>query len=387
MPDLVALQFPFTAGFVEALDAVWAAGDAALPIQPGLPGAEVDRLLAQARPARLVTPGGVQAIPDPVPVEDGAALVVATSGTTGSAKGVVLTHDQLLASATATAARLGLTGGERWLCCVPPSHIAGLMVLVRSRLAGTEPVMQPRFDPALIAADREATLISVVPTMLRRLLSAGTDLGRFRSILLGGGAIPPGLVQAATAAGGRIVTTYGMTETCGGCVYDGVPLAGARVAIGEGGEILLSGPMVMRGYRLRPAETAAALAGGWFHTADAGALDPEGRLSVLGRRDELIVTGGEKVVPAEVAAVLAEHPAVAEVAVAGRPDPEWGEVVAAVVVPAPGTAPPTLAELRAFASARLAAYKAPRHLVVVDDLPRGPTGKPIGLTELVARGS
>ncbi|HLJ08342.1 MAG TPA: fatty acid--CoA ligase family protein, partial [Acidimicrobiia bacterium] len=380
MPDLVALQLPFTSGFARALDEVWAAGDAALPLAPGLPQPEVARLLADLKPARLVTPDGGRALEGAEPVESGTALVVPTSGTTGVAKGVVLSHASLVASATATAARLGLTPGDgaRWLCCVPPSHVAGLMVIVRSRLAGTVPVMQPRFDPEAIGADREATLISVVPTMLRRLLAAGTDLSRFRWILLGGGAPAPDLVAAAQAAGGRIVTTYGMTETCGGCVYDGVPLAGVRVELGGDGEVLLSGPMVMQGYRLRPAESEAALAGGCFHTADAGEFDAAGRLRILGRRDDLIVTGGEKVSPAEVEAVLGEHPKVAEVAVAARPDPEWGQAVAAVVVPAPGQ-PPTLAELRAFVTGRLASYKAPKHLVLVDDLPRGPTGKPIGL--------
>jgi O-succinylbenzoic acid--CoA ligase len=387
--DLVALRLAFDEGFVEALEGLWAAGDAVLPIHPGVPAPEVERLLGELRPARILGVAGERGLPDPVPADPGTALVVPTSGTTGSAKGVVLGHDALLASATATAARLGLTGrpgDDRWLCCVPPSHIAGLMVLVRSKLAGTPPVMQPRFDPAAIGGAHDATLISVVPTMLRRLLAAGTDLSRFRWVLLGGGAIPAGLVAAATAAGARLVTTYGMTETCGGCVYDGDPLPGVRVSLGEDGEILLSGPTLMHGYRLRGAETAAALAAGWFHTADAGELDGDGRLRVLGRRDDIIVTGGEKVVPAEVAAVLMEHPGVADAAVAGRPDPEWGQAVAAVVVPAPEAGPggPTLEELRSFVIARLAAYKAPRHLVVVAELPRGPTGKPIGLAALVA---
>jgi len=153
----------------------------------------------------------------------------------------------------------------------------------------------------------------------------------------------------------------------------------------EEGEIRLAGPMVMSGYRLRPAETAAVLQDGWFRTADAGELDAGGRLSVLGRRDDLIVTGGEKVAPVEVAAVLAEHPLVAEAAVVGRPDPEWGQAVVAIVVPAAGALAPSLAELRAFVGERLAPYKAPRHLVLVTELPRGPTGKPVGLRELAER--
>ena len=383
MRDLIALRLPFDHGFVEALDGAWAAGDAVLPIHAALPEEEVRRLLAQFRPARLVEAGGVRALDGSVPVEEGTALVVPTSGTTAEPKGVELTHANLLASASATVQRLGLSAGDRWLCCVPPSHIAGLMVLVRSRLAGTTPVMQPRFDPAAIGAERSANLISVVPTMLRRLLGAGTDLRRFRCILLGGGAIPAALVAEATSAGARVVSTYGMTETCGGGVYDGIPLPGASLSLGDEGEIALSGPMVMRGYRLRPEASAAALREGWFHTSDAGELDAEGRLVVLGRRDDLIITGGELVAPAEVAAVLVEHPLVTDAAVVGRPHPEWGQEVVAVVVPASHGAP-TLRELRAFVTSRLAAYKAPRALVLVDEVPRGPTGKPVGLAALVA---
>jgi O-succinylbenzoic acid--CoA ligase len=191
------------------------------------------------------------------------------------------------------------------------------------------------------------------------------------------------LVAAATQAGARVVVTYGMTETCGGVVYDGVPLPGVRVATAGDGSIALAGPMVMRGYRLRPDDTAAVLRDGWFHTSDAGELDPSGRLRVLGRRDALIITGGQKVLPVEVASLLMEHPAVADAAVAGRPDDEWGQAVAAVVVPAPG-AMPTLADLRTFVAGRLAPYKAPRYLVIVPELPRGPTGKPVGLEALVA---
>jgi o-succinylbenzoate---CoA ligase len=380
---LVAVRLAFDAGFATTIDAVWEVGDAVLPIHPDLPGPEVEALLGALRPALLVDASGVRQLPGAAPVEPGTALVVPTSGTTGTPKGVVLTHDNLSASALATAARLELGAGDRWLCCVPPSHIAGLMVLVRARLTGSAVVLHPRLDPAAVAADESSNLVSLVPTMLRRLLAAGVDLARFRWILLGGGPVPAALVAAATAAGARVVATYGMTETCGGAVYDGVPLPGVRVAIGEDGAVALAGPMVMQGYRLRPEETAAVLRDGWFLTSDVGELDRSGRLRVLGRRDDLIISGGQKVLPVEVANLLMEHPAVADAAVAGRPDDEWGQAVAAVVVPAPG-AEPTLAELRAFVAERLAAYKAPRYLVIVAELPRGPTGKPVGLEALVA---
>ncbi len=383
---LVAVRLAFDAAFSTTLDAVWEAGDAVLPIHPDLPGPEVQALLAALRPGFLINASGVRQLPGAAPVEPGTALVAPTSGTTGRPRGVVLTHDNLSASALATAARLELGAEDRWLCCVPPSHIAGLMVLVRARLTGAAVVVHPRFDPVAIAADASTDIVSLVPTMLRRLLAARVDVARFRWILLGGGPVPAELVAAATAAGARVVATYGMTETCGGAVYDGVPLPGVRVATAEDGTVALAGPMVMRGYRLRPQETAAVLRDGWFLTSDVGELDPSGRLRVLGRRDDLIISGGQKVLPVEVANLLMEHPAVADAAVAGRPDDEWGQAVAAVVVPAPGAAP-TLAELRAFVAERLAPYKAPRYLVIVPEVPRGPTGKPVGLEALVAGAS
>src|SRR5947209_7048083 len=166
--DLVALRLPNGAAFVDALDAAWESGDAVLPVHPNLPGPEVRRVLGELRPARLVEPDGVTPLPDPVPAEPGTALVVPTSGTTGSPKGVELTYDALAASALATIARLGLTGADRWLCCVPTSYVAGLMVLVRSRLSGVPPVIHPGFDPAEIARDHGANVVSLVTPMLRR---------------------------------------------------------------------------------------------------------------------------------------------------------------------------------------------------------------------------
>jgi O-succinylbenzoic acid--CoA ligase len=220
--------------------------------------------------------------------------------------------------------------------------------------------------------------------MLRRLLAAdGAAAARFRRVLLGGSPIPADLAAAAATRGVGLVRTYGLTETFGGMVHDGHPLAGAAVRVEGGdpdggdreGEVLVQGPMLFRRYRGDPGRTAAVLEGGWLRTGDLGRFGPEGRLQVLGRLDELVISGGVNVHPDEVEAVLATHPAVAEVAVAGRADPEWGQRVAAFVVPRDPADPPTLAGLRAFALERLAPAKAPRELVLVAALPRTRSGK------------
>jgi O-succinylbenzoic acid--CoA ligase len=232
----------------------------------------------------------------------------------------------------------------------------------------------PRFDPAAVAASGAAHL-SLVPTQLRRLLDAGADPSGLRSILLGGAPAPPGLLEEARRRGARVFTTYGMSETCGGCVYDGVPLDGVRAEVGDDGRIRLAGPVLFTGYRRRPDLTAAAREGDWFLTQDLGAFDAQGRLRVRGRADDVINTGGEKVVAGEVADVLSRHPGVRDAVVIGRPDPEWGERVTAVVVPegAPG---PDLPALRAWVRERLPAHAAPRELELVEAIPLLPSGKP-----------
>jgi O-succinylbenzoic acid--CoA ligase len=240
--------------------------------------------------------------------------------------------------------------------------------------------VQEGFDEALVeeAAGHGATLVSLVPTMLRRLLAAGSDLRTFRRILLGGGPVPPDLLTRAAELELGVVTTYGLTETCGGVVHNGHPLDGVTLAVGgpgDEGEIRIRGPMVMRGYHDDQAATDAALRGGWLHTGDQGRLAEGGRLLVLGRRDDLILSGGVNVHPVEVERVLAGHPGVRDVAVAGAPDPEWGQRVVAFVVPAQPADPPSLDQLRGFVRQRLAAANAPRDLVLVAELPRSPSGK------------
>ncbi len=357
-------------------------GPAILPLDPSLPPARLAALLDAFAPSAIESPEGREryaAAPSgagPAPgVGAGTALVIATSGSTGRPKGTELSAAALVASARASLRRIGAGRGERWLCCLPAFHIAGIQVLVRSLLSGTEPVVAGRLEPGTLAASGCAH-VAVVPTQLRRLVDAGDDLSAVSTILLGGAAPGAGLVRAARAAGGRVVTTYGMSETSGGCVYDGVPLDGVSVDIGADGRIRVAGPVLFSGYRLRPDLTAGARDGRWFVTSDLGSIGPAGELVVRGRADDVINTGGEKVVAAEVEAVLGTCAGVREAAVVGRPDPEWGEVVTAVVVPSDPSAPPLLADVRAHVRARLPACAAPAALLIVPEMPMLPSGKP-----------
>ena len=249
------------------------------------------------------------------------AVVLATSGSTGVPKGVELTSAALVASARASLARLGAAPGERWLCCLPTHHISGLGVLVRSLLAGSVPVVRDRVDAGVVARDASdaarCSYVSLVPTQLRRLLDAGAPLAGFRAILLGGAAIPGGMLAEAAAAGARVVTTYGMTETCGGCVYDGLPLDGVQVACDADGRIRITGPVLFSGYRLAPEQTRTAVKDGWFVTSDLGELTEDGRLVVRGRADDVIISGGEKIVASEVEQVLRGSPRVRDAVVVG----------------------------------------------------------------------
>lgn len=361
MADLlaIALPAPLLASMVER---AWRHGDAVLPVDTRLPPPQRARLLAALRPARFVDETGIHDIGDHLPVRDDDALVVATSGSTGEPKGVVLSHDAVRASAEATSAALGVDpSSDTWLACLPLSHIGGLSVVTRAILTGTPYEVHDGFDAALVerAADDGATLVSLVPTALQRV-----DASRFRRILLGGAAPPSRLPS-------NVVTTYGMTETGSGIVYDGRPLPGAEVRVIDG-EIHVRGPMLLRGYR---DGTDPKDADGWFPTGDAGEIDADGVLHVHGRLGDLVITGGENVWPAEVETVLLAHPKVREVLVRGVPDTEWGQLVTAVVVPVDVSDPPTLDELRGFAREHLAAYAAPRRLDLVEALPRTTSGK------------
>ncbi|WP_174551012.1 AMP-binding protein [Actinomadura macra] len=357
-------------------------GPAVCPLPPGLPGPALHGLLTALAPHSVETEDGVtrhraEAGTDSTPVADRTAVLIATSGSTGAPKFVELTAAALRHSAAGTLARIGAAPGDRWLCCVPTSHVSGVQVLVRALVAGTEPIILPRFDTAAVVSGAAPGVhIAMVPTQLRRLLDAGADLTAFGAVVLGGAAAAPGLLAEARARGGRIFPSYGMSETSGGCVYDGVPLDGMRFALGDGGRIRIAGPSLFTGYRLRPDLTTEAMDGGWFVTQDLGAVE-DGRLRVRGRVDDVINTGGEKVLAGEVAIALSRHPGVRDVVVVGRPDPEWGERVTAVVVPSPGASGvPALPELRALVRETLPAHAAPHELELVEAIPLLASGKP-----------
>ncbi len=343
MNRLVAIDLPGGPGFVDELRRVWDAGDAAFPVDQRLPDDAKRELCAAMRVGDDVEPGD--------------ALVVATSGSTGAPKGVVLTHDAVTASAKATSDRLDVRADDHWLACLPLSHVGGLSVVTRALHAGTRLTVLPGFDAAAVES-AGATLVSLVATALARI-----DASRFRTIVLGGSR-PPDDRPA------NCVTTYGLTETGSGVVYDGVPLDGVEVDISTDGEIRLRAPMLLRCYR---DGTTPLDRDGWFATGDLGAWQTDGTLHVAGRRGDLIITGGENVWPEAVEAALADHPLVADVMVRGVEDPEWGQLIDAVIVPAGD--PPTLDSLRDHVKRRHPSFMAPKRLTLVEALPRTALGK------------
>jgi len=374
---LVAVRMPPGPAWREAVESLWASGAALLPIDHRLPDPEVEALLKRARPEMLFDGETVTGISGGLPVEPDVRVVVATSGTGGAPRLVELTREAIDHAVSSSTLALEAGPGDRWVCCLPIAHVGGLLVLLRAVLTDSPVSVHPRFDPELVAAETDAAFISVVPTMLARLLDSGVDLSSFRAVLVGGAGLDPALEERARSEGVRVVRTYGLTESCGGVVYEGRPLPGTEVRLGKDAEIELRGPTVMKGYRLDPDATASAFTDdAWLRTGDAGRLAPDGSLLVDGRLDDLIITGGEKVWPGEVEAVLRLHPKVAEVAVTGRPDPDWGERVVAFVVPRRVVQPPSLEGLRRFVARRLPRYKAPREVVLLAELPKvGELGK------------
>ncbi len=325
------------------------------------------------------------------------ATIVFTSGTTGRPKAAVLSHGNHAASADAWASVLGPRPGDRWLACLPLFHVAGLAIVMRASRWGVPLEMVERFEPAEVARRIAAgvTHLSLVPTQLEQLL--GTLGGRaaparLRAILLGGGPIPTAMVERARAIGLPVLTTYGLTETGSGVAVGGAeaatlqdpaalrPLPGVGLRIAEPaddagiGPLLVRGAMVFRGYLDDPAATAERLRDGWLHTGDLGSLDVAGLLRIADRRDDLIISGGENIYPAEVEAVLLEHPDILDAAVLGASDPVWGSVPVAAIVVAPGAAVSD-ATLQRHCRDRLAGYKVPVRFRRVTGLPRNESGK------------
>lgn len=321
---------------------------------------------------RGTTTAVVAALSSWVSAGDDEPLVVETSGSTGAPKRVVLSRRAVLASVAATARRLG--GEGRWLLALPASYVAGAQVVARSVVAGEPPVLleeHPSYAAA-VEAGRPA-YVSLVPTQLRRLLGSTEEtaaLRTLRTVLLGGGPVDPGLRARAADAGLTVVATYGSAETAGGCVYDGIALDGVGLATEADGRLRVSGPVLFDRYDGDPGLTARVLVDGWFRTEDAARIDGDGRLHVLGRLDDMVVTGGVNVPAPAVARRLREHPGVREVEVLGVPDEEWGTRLVAFVVGEVG-----LDEARTWVAELHPRSWAPRQVVLVDALPLLANGK------------
>jgi O-succinylbenzoic acid--CoA ligase len=381
--ELVAYALPPGFHWLEILAAHAHSGASFLPIDVRLSVPEQQRLIDLARPSVVVRPEEETILADAAPVDpDTSWAVVPTSGTGGAPRLAQLARASLGAAVAASLDALDASAYDPWVACLSPAHIGGLLVLLRGAFTGSRVTILERFEPgALLAEAPDGAHVALVPTMLERLVRGGGDLTRLGVLLVGGGALDPELRAAAESLGGRIVSTYGSTETGGGIVYDGRVFEGSEVRITSErpdsiGGIELRGPTIMDGYRADPAATASAFASdGWLRTGDVGRIDSAGRLRVRGRADDAIRTGAETVWPDEVEAVLRTHPAVGDVAVAGLHDPEWGAHVTAWVVPVNPLEPPTLEQLREHCRDDLARFKAPRDLRIVTALPRTASGK------------
>ncbi len=372
----VALEIDDPFGFALALHTCLLHGSPAVPIDLRLSEEEravrrhgVDTVLRDWPEEGSSTPGWASG---PFGGDGSVATIMHTSGTTSEPKRVELTFGNWMAGALGSAVALGLDLRERWLCTMPLTHVGGLSILIRSAIYATTAVLHQRFDTEAVLAelmdpDRRITMVSLVPTMLARLLDAGLSRPpTLRWALVGGGPTAPALLERARGAGVPVAPTYGLTESCSQLFTFGHALQGVDMMLaGPEKEIWVRGPMVAPG---------AVDEHGWLHTGDLGRTDDRGRLEIVGRRSNTIITGGENVAPEEVEAVLLAHPSVADAAVVGRADAEWGEAVVALIVPRDARSPDP-DELRAFGRRRLAAFKVPKIFEIVESLPRTASGK------------
>jgi O-succinylbenzoic acid--CoA ligase len=422
--DRVAILGEPSAAFAVAVHAVTRAGAALVPLNTRLTAAELAwqleaseaTLLLADRPAVASAPvqlaldaslwSGKERVEAPAPPagfdDDEPFCLIFSSGTTGRPKAIVLTHGNVYWSAVGSAENLGVAPEDRWLACMPLFHVGGLSIIARSVIYGTTAVIQPQFDPSAVARalhEERISLLSVVPTMLRRLLElTALEAPALRAVLVGGGAASPALLARARERGLPVLATFGLSEAASQVTTQRlrrspamgssgtsmtpttlrVDIDGRRALPNEVGDLLVRGPTVMAGYSElatgRETDTRDALRQGWLHTGDSGFLDGAGELHVVDRRDDLIVTGGENVYPAEVEQALEAHPAVKECAVVGLPDADLGQRVAAIIVPAARA--PSTNELDAHVRSTLAGYKVPRHYEFRDEpLPRNVLGK------------
>ena len=381
----VAIELPPGLDHVVALHALMKLGAVAYPLEPGLPPAERDAELERTDPVLVLSEAadsGVTEADMPLLGEhdlDALQCRILTSGTSGRRRPVGLTYGNHLWSAVGSAFNLGVEPTDRWLCCLPLTHVAGLSIVMRSVVYGTCPVVHDGFDEQRIAESLEGdgvTVISVVATQLIRLLEADVDLLPLRAVLVGGGPIPEEVLAEAIGRGATVVQTYGLTEAASQVTTlspadaerklgsAGRPLLTTHLRI-QDGEILVQGPTVAPG---------VADEDGWLHTGDLGLIDGEGFLYVTDRVGDVIVSGGESVVPAEVEEVLRRHPAVVDAAAVGRADAEWQEAVAAIVVLRDG-AGADAEELRRHCAGLLARFKVPKRFEFVAELPRTASGK------------
>ncbi len=365
MAELVALALEGGPNFVRALRLVWEQGDAAFPLDLRLPHAEATRVMSIMAPGAVIeSDGSRRSLEGGRPIAPGDALVIATSGTMGQPKGVVHTHEAIAASAAATSKALGVDPSQdRWLACLPLSHVGGLSVVTRALLTETPLDVHPRFDPAatMAAAAAGTTLVSLVTRALVQI-----DPGQFRKVILGGAAPPSDRPTNAIA-------TYGMTETGSGVVYDGWPLDGVDVRADASGEIQLRCPMLLRCYR---DGTNPTTVDGWFRTGDLGLVRESGQIEIFGRQDEVIKTGGEMVWPARIEPLLRQLPGIEDAAVVGLPHNEWGHELAALLVQEdPSSTKPRLKEIQETVRAELPVWYVPRLIQFVPQLPKTSLGK------------
>jgi O-succinylbenzoic acid--CoA ligase len=365
MARLIALDMPASKTFVDLVQRAWSNGDAVLPIDQRLPQSGKRLLLDALAPSEVIDASFTSSsLPNGRPLQVGDALVIASSGSTGSPKGIIHTHSSLLASAQSSASRLQLTKGDHWLVCIPVSHVGGFSVISRALHTGAALTLHPVFDAAMV---QESIASGVSHTSLVATALSRIDSSLFRAILLGGSSAPANLPS-------NIITTYGMTETGGGVVYNGKPLDNVEVKIVDG-EILLRCPMLMRAYRDNQTDT---LEDDWFSTGDMGEINADGKLSVHGRRTDMIITGGENVWPSIVEQSLELHPSVHQVIVRGTPDATWGQRVVAYIVPRDSinsSEATLLADLREHVKQTLPAFCAPQLIILLKEIPRTSLGK------------